>query len=832
MKKILRDAEFRERFSKHERELSRLFNSLYSDQGACAAFETMLERAFNQRREALKELDRARLKEQTWYLSPTRNGVLDETEPAADYLTALPRRAARYREEEISFLLLPPLVNGAEDTRTGEYVVSDHCHLRPEIGSLQEFSDVCDACRKEGVDLWLDDPLHRISPDHAWVKQAQAGDAAAKLRFLNCTQKKTAATGTKKLPSSFSMKSEQQARRELLQEEKPKSAPWTLNYANPSVLTDMTAALFALCNCGVGGLCLRGLPQVCGEEAEADASFAHKIMRMLRLSVEIVCPSVLLIAGDSLPLHEAAAWLGTEEKGECHLLLDTTAAPAVWHTVGTKDGRLLRHGLNELFSKGLASRCVRSLRPRGALCWNLDYAFLNCLGQQEEPHRAYLNAYLTGSWPGSPARGRLCTPKGAPDNQAIQGTTAELCGEGAAGLPLSLHALLYLIGGQPMLCSKDELLWPKALRSLRAAHRAFDAKADMWTLNSWDNCFLGIGRYYDGEKIIGLFNFDSQSKRTTLWHEEGEFYDLLSGVRINKRDIEIKAEGFRYLACDFHHKDLGRRPKLIFVDVDGTLTLPGGIDPPRSAREAVRQAKEQGNVLILCSGRSRAMLKPFLALGFDGMIADAGAYVELAGEVLFDYPMKDSQRDTALRLFAQNGVSVLLHTLEGSYCDEGFSRFLKGFSSVDGNVSEWSKNDEIFQIYPIDAYDGQPVYKIDFLCPDRLCLDEAIQTLGQDYDFLLIDTLYENSVYGELTSRKYDKGSGVRRVAEALGVDLKDTYGFGDSMNDAEMIQTVGTGVCVSDGSRALQDMSDLVCPPLEEDGLAWAFHKLGLTGV
>ena len=101
MKKILRDAEFRERFSKHERELSRLFNSLYSDQGACAAFETMLERAFNQRREALKELDRARLKEQTWYLSPTRNGILDETEPAADYLTALPRRAARYREEEI-----------------------------------------------------------------------------------------------------------------------------------------------------------------------------------------------------------------------------------------------------------------------------------------------------------------------------------------------------------------------------------------------------------------------------------------------------------------------------------------------------------------------------------------------------------------------------------------------------------------------------------------------------------------------------------------------------------------------------------------------------------
>ena len=81
----------------------------------------------------------------------------------------------------------------------------------------------------------------------------------------------------------------------------------------------------------------------------------------------------------------------------------------------------------------------------------------------------------------------------------------------------------------------------------------------------------------------------------------------------------------------------------------------------------------------------------------------------------------------------------------------------------------------------------------------------------------------------ELINRRFDKGSGIRHVAEALGVPLADTVGFGDSMNDLEMIQTVGTGVCMANGSPQLKKLSDLVCPSVEEDGLAQGFRALGL---
>ena len=126
-------------------------------------------------------------------------------------------------------------------------------------------------------------------------------------------------------------------------------------------------------------------------------------------------------------------------------------------------------------------------------------------------------------------------------------------------------------------------------------------------------------------------------------------------------------------------------------------------------------------------------------------------------------------------------------------------------------------------------YDGRPIYKVVFMCKDVSQLAPAIEALEKDFFFLVQDMAAANCLNGELVNRKFDKGLGVRRVCEALGYDIADTVGFGDSMNDLEMIETVGTSVCMANGSPKLQKMSDIVCPAVEEDGLAKAFRDLGL---
>lgn len=50
--------------------------------------------------------------------------------------------------------------------------------------------------------------------------------------------------------------------------------------------------------------------------------------------------------------------------------------------------------------------------------------------------------------------------------------------------------------------------------------------------------------------------------------------------------------------------------KLIFVDIDGTLTPAGTNVPPDSALLAIRKAQQAGNRVLLCTGRNVDMLKP------------------------------------------------------------------------------------------------------------------------------------------------------------------------------------------------------------------------------
>lgn len=274
------------------------------------------------------------------------------------------------------------------------------------------------------------------------------------------------------------------------------------------------------------------------------------------------------------------------------------------------------------------------------------------------------------------------------------------------------------------------------------------------------------------------------------------------------------------------------KSKLIFLDIDGTLTSPGSNIPPESALKAIRAAREAGHKVFLCSGRNYDMLAPLLKYDcFDGAVASSGGYVFYGDQVLYDCPMSKEQTETAMRLFKEQGVFRTVEAKDGSYCDEGLSDFLNETSGGNSELVRWRKAlEKDLGIRPMSEYDGRPIYKVVFMCREVSQLAPAIEALEKDFFFLVQDMAAANCLNGELVNRNFDKGLGVRRVCEALGYALEDSVGFGDSMNDLEMIETVGTSVCMANGSPALQKKSDLVCPAVEEDGLAHGFETLGLV--
>ena len=277
--------------------------------------------------------------------------------------------------------------------------------------------------------------------------------------------------------------------------------------------------------------------------------------------------------------------------------------------------------------------------------------------------------------------------------------------------------------------------------------------------------------------------------------------------------------------------------KLIFLDIDGTLTLPGHNEPPQSALEAIRAAQKKGNLVFLCSGRNPGMLAPLLQYGFDGVVACAGGYVTVGEELIYDMPMTGEEMELAVEKLHEEGVFGTIECKDGAFGDENLGEFLEKNAGEDGKgnseIERWRKAlAGSLGIRPMSEYDGSPAYKVVIMCLHPEQLAPAKEALEDRYNFVVqeITDPAHRCINGELINRKYDKGRAILRVCEHLGVPVSDTYGFGDSMNDLEMIQTVGTSVCMANGAQALKEISDVVCPAVEEDGLAKAFEQLELS--
>ena len=220
------------------------------------------------------------------------------------------------------------------------------------------------------------------------------------------------------------------------------------------------------------------------------------------------------------------------------------------------------------------------------------------------------------------------------------------------------------------------------------------------------------------------------------------------------------------------------------------------------------------------------MTESVAAYGFDGVICSAGGYIVRDGQVIYDHPMPSDELRRVRDIMSDPDIFCILESNTKTFADAD----AEIFDGANSEALRWRKMlTESFDVSPMRDYRGEPVYKVSFLCLRRAALERPRKLLEDRYQFCLQDFLLGDTVNGELINRDFNKGAAIRRVCDYLGVPVADTIGFGDSMNDLDMIKTAGIGVCMGAGSPELKRHSDKVCPPVERDGLMTAFRELAL---
>ncbi|MCD7894764.1 MAG: Cof-type HAD-IIB family hydrolase [Erysipelotrichaceae bacterium] len=276
--------------------------------------------------------------------------------------------------------------------------------------------------------------------------------------------------------------------------------------------------------------------------------------------------------------------------------------------------------------------------------------------------------------------------------------------------------------------------------------------------------------------------------------------------------------------------------KIIFLDIDGTLTMPD-IGVTDKVKYAIKKARENGNYVFICSGRNKAGVRSLEYIGFDGLICCAGGYIEVNGQKIYESALSDDKLKLARDVFDRNHV---LYNMEATHLTFQSKAMSEMFVSqrLDGNMNSElqrmiNEEKDMFNIHSFEDFEANPmpIQKMSFICQDISQLDEPKEVLSKDFNFVVHDVFSRNTINGEIIVKGTDKGKAIHKVVDYLGLSIEDTIGFGDSMNDLQMIQTCHRGVVMGNGSDELKQYATTICESVRDDGIYHELDRLGLIG-
>lgn len=273
--------------------------------------------------------------------------------------------------------------------------------------------------------------------------------------------------------------------------------------------------------------------------------------------------------------------------------------------------------------------------------------------------------------------------------------------------------------------------------------------------------------------------------------------------------------------------------KIVFLDIDGTLVDSLGL-PSEASINAIKQARNNGHKVLLCTGRNMPIInQEILDVGFDGVIASAGAYIIVDHKVIYDQLMEEELVQECLDVFHNNDIYCRIESKDGIYLDEEMEELISQSSEQGGNSELVRMQKELEQGLDFKHYDQYPktgAYKICFTTTDLTKLEVPKRILGDRFHFVVHAFGGFNSIYnGEIIRKGIDKGDAVEMVCDYYNASKEDGIAFGDSMNDMSMMKSVGVAVAMGNACDEIKKAADLICKSVTEEGIADGFMTLNL---
>lgn len=250
---------------------------------------------------------------------------------------------------------------------------------------------------------------------------------------------------------------------------------------------------------------------------------------------------------------------------------------------------------------------------------------------------------------------------------------------------------------------------------------------------------------------------------------------------------------------------------LFCIDIDGTLLDGISKIPPQENIRAIQEARSQGHVIYINTGRSWSNIPNEIrnTLQFmDGICCANGSYIRTndqvhKNEILPKHLVKEFLHyflfeDDRFCLF--EGVEALIKTRESSrlYGNPGVL-----IQSMEELTTKF--NDPDFNVFS--------------------CEGQLPQSFRDHYCNLV--NIFQCDTFADCIPLGCTKATGLQFVADLHGIEYSNTVAIGDSANDLPMLRAAGIAVAMGNASPDVKAEASFITDSNKEFGVASAIRKI-----
>ena len=271
--------------------------------------------------------------------------------------------------------------------------------------------------------------------------------------------------------------------------------------------------------------------------------------------------------------------------------------------------------------------------------------------------------------------------------------------------------------------------------------------------------------------------------------------------------------------------------ELIAFDMDGTLLNSQKEITPRTLA-ALKKAAAAGKQIALSTGRCRPELAAYLALmpELRYLICTSGAFVYdiQAKQAVYESLLDPSLVKRLLEISTEErammhllGAESIVQTDQLEHMERyGMGIYKSTFRRV---AAAW---DDLYGNYCAAPF---PLEKVNFYHADSESRGRTRKRI-QDESLPVFMVNAERASL-EISAAGTDKGVGLRKLCEYLGLPLEKTIAVGDAENDVSVLETAGLAIAMGNALPKIKALSAAVVADCDHDGCAEAIETYLLGG-